>query len=101
MLTDFTNWLFALIGSLFTDVWAFVKDAAVNVFDLITQAVVALIAAISVPSWLSGGLTTLWGSLDGSTQWILGQLGVPAGLAILGAGFVFRLTRKLVTLGQW
>ena len=101
MLTDFTTWLLALIGSVFTDLWHFVKDAIISVFDLVTQAAVAIISAIPVPGWLSGGLSGLWGNLDGSTQWLLGQAGVPAGLAIIGAGFAFRLTRKLLTLGQW
>jgi hypothetical protein len=101
MLTDFTTWLFAFVGQLFTDVWAFVKDAAINVFDLATQAIVALIAAIPAPDFLSSGLATLWGNLPASVQYFSAQLGVPAGLAVIGAGFVFRLTRKLVTLGQW
>jgi hypothetical protein len=101
MLTDFTTWLFAFVGQLFTDVWAFVKDAAINVFDLLTQAIVALIAAIPAPDWLTGGLQSFWTNLPASVQYFAAQLGVPAGLAIVGAGFVFRLTRKLVTLGQW
>lgn len=101
MLSDFTAWLVLLITQLWTDLWDFVKDAAIHIFDLFTQAVIAAVGAISVPTFMTTGFAGLFGGLDPGIRWLLSQTGFVAGLALLGAGLAFRLIRKVVTLFQW
>jgi hypothetical protein len=50
---------------------------------------------------LGGGLNALFTGMDSSIMWLLGACGLGAGIGLIGAGFVFRLTRKVLTLFQW
>lgn len=101
MLAEFTTWLLSLIGKIFTAVWSFVVDAFINALDLIGGAVVGLLAAIPVPGFMSQGLAPLYGALPPGALYVLDQVGVPQGLALLGVALAFRLARKALTLFQW
>jgi hypothetical protein len=101
MLTQFTSWLWSLIVGIVQPMWDFVQDAFIAVVDGIVSAFVALVVAIPVPNWLAGGLSQTWNGLDGGVLFFVTQAGVPAALAIIGAGYVFRLIRKFATLFQW
>lgn len=101
MLKQFTDWLWSLVVAMFAAVWDFVQDAFVTVLDSVVGAFVYIVTLIPVPSWLSGGLGSAWGGMDGGVIWLATQCGVPAALAIVGAGYAFRMTRKFFTLFQW
>ncbi len=101
MLAEFTAWLWSLIVQLFSAAWSFVQDAFIAFLGLVVGGFAALVAAIPVPGWLSGGLGSMFGGLDGGVLYIVTQCGIPAALAIVGGGFAFRLARKFFTLFQW
>lgn len=101
MLGEITGWLWDLVVKLFDAVWSFAKDIAVEVFDLLVSAFVALIAAIPVPVWMTDGLGSFWGGMDSGVIYLLSQAGVPEALALIGGGYAFRFARKVVTLFQW
>ena len=101
-LTDITNWLISLVIAFFTALLNFVHDAAVWVFDGVVSAVCALIAAIPAPSFLgSYSFIGLLNQLPAYPLYVLGQLEIGTALGIVLSGVVFRLARKLATLGQW
>jgi hypothetical protein len=101
MLKQLTDWLWSLVVAVFGAVWDFVQDAFIAFLDAVVQAFVFLVGLIPIPSWLSSGLSAPWSGMDGGVIWIATQCGVPAALAIVGAGYLFRLTRKFFTLFQW
>lgn len=101
MLAEFTAWLLSLVKEVFTSLWTFVQDAFIAAFGLVVKAFVSLIVAIPVPGFIQGGLGQLWGGLDPGISYALTQSGVPAALALVGAGYAFRMLRKFVTLFQW
>lgn len=101
MLAQFTAWLIDVIKAFFTAIWTFVVDAVVNIVDLLLGALVSLLALIPVPSFLSGGLQSLYGLLDPGIAYVVSAAGLPQALSIIGAGYVFRLGRKVATLFQW
>lgn len=101
MLADFGNWLLSVITAVFSALWDFFSDVAVNVLDLVVSAFAALVASIPVPGFLSGGLQGMWSGMDGGVLYVVTQCGVPAALAVVGAGYSFRLARKFFTLFQW
>lgn len=101
MLKDLTTWLWNLVLEVFKAVWLFTKDILVEVFDLVVSAFVALVAAIPVPGWMSGGLGASWGGMDSGVLYLVSEAGVPAALAIIGGGYAFRFARKVATLFQW
>lgn len=101
MLKQFTDWLAALVKSWFTALWDFAVDAVISIFGLFLTAMGTLLAAIPLPDWLSGGLAAFWSALPPAMLYLLTAAGVPQALAIIGAGFGFRLLRKVFTLFQW
>ena len=101
MLADFTTWLLNLLKQAFQAAWDFLGDVVVWALDQVVGAFVFLINAIPVPSWLSGGLGSLFGGLDGGVMYVVTQCGLPAALAVIGGGYAFRLARKFFTLFQW
>lgn len=101
MLAEFTAWLVSLVKEVFTAAWAFLTDIFIACFKLLVDALVAVISAIPLPEFVTGGLGALWGALDGGIMYMATQIGVPQALAIIGAGYAFRLTRKFLTLFQW
>lgn len=101
MLGEFTTWLLQVVGQFFTDLWSFFVDACINVFDLVTQAFIAVVAAIPSPAFLTAGFGGLYTQLDPGIVYLLTKSGLPAGLALIGAGFAFRMARKVATLFQW
>lgn len=101
MLSEFTEWLVGLVKAALAALWDFIADAAVNIVDMLAQALVGLIALIPVPSFLQQGLQGVYGQLDPSILYLLAATGLPAALGIIGTGYLFRLGRKVATLFQW
>lgn len=101
MLDRITQWFFDLFSEAFAALWDLITDVVIALLDLFLAAVVALLGLIPVPDVLAEGLGSLWAQLDGGIMYIVSALGVPEGLAMLGAAYLFRLGRKLVTLFQW
>lgn len=101
MLHEFTSWLLDVIGQWWADLWTFVGDAFVYLVGMLASALASLVALIPVPSFLSSGLQSLYSQLDPGVAWVLAQVGLPAALAVIGTGYLFRLARKAATLFQW
>lgn len=102
-LAKITAWLVALVQGIFTQLVTWIHDAALWVFDGVLSALAAAVNAISVPSFLSGGVNvgSYLSGMPAFTLYLLQQLNIGACLSVLGAGIAFRLVRKAVTLGQW
>ncbi len=102
MITEFTQWILNLIVKLFAAVWDFLGDIAIWIFKGVLTAIAALVTAIPAPAFLtSNSLTSLIGSMGGDILYFVGAFHLPECFAIIGAGFAFRMLRKILTLGQW
>lgn len=101
MLADFTNWVLDLIDAVLVALWDFLADVFTELLDLLLTAILAVVAAIPVPAFLSSGLSSLFNALDPAVIYFLTMFGLPQALAMFGTAFVFRLARKVITLFQW
>lgn len=101
MLAEFTEWLLDVVGQFFEDLWELVQDAFLWVVQQITDAVLWVLEQIPVPDFVANGMQALFDGLPQGTLYILGQLSIGTGLAMIGAGYGFRMVRKLLTLFQW
>jgi len=102
MIAEFTQWLIDLVIRLFTAVWTFICDLAVNCAEVGLNAIAALVTAIPAPSFLSGySIGTLINQMPDYVLFFVSRMRIGEGLAIIAAGFAFRMVRKAVTLGQW
>lgn len=104
-LTAIIKWvarIFEWLGGLFKDFMAFVLDLPIKILQGFLDGVLYLLGKIPVPDFLSQyGLQSLFNQLPDTVLYFVGLFGIPQGLAILGLGVAFRLTRKALTLGQW
>lgn len=59
-------------------------------------------ALVPVPDWMiEHSLSSIYAQLDPTTQWAFQTFRLPESLLLIGLGYGIRLTRKLLTLGQW
>lgn len=101
-LSRLTGWFAYAINALFQAIAGLIRDMVVNIMSNILQLVLLMISAIPVPDFLKnysmGGVLGNAGPIVG---FFCAQLQVPAALGLIGVGYVFRLTRKFLTLFQW
>lgn len=77
------------------------KDYALWFVEQILEAMRYVIGLIPVPEFVNAGLQSVVDQFPPLLGYFLAQSGVSQGLTIIGAGYLFRLCRKLFTLGQW
>lgn len=101
-LTDFTEWLADAGREALAYLTAWLEDVGVTSVDAVLSAAVAGLQAIPIPGFLTsnsiGGFLSLAGPNVG---WVVGELRVGECLAMIGAALVFRVARKVMTLGFW
>lgn len=88
--------------SLWDDFIEWMMDFPIWLLSVFLDAIASIIEAINPPSFMSGG--GLSAALGPTSQYIgsfLVQSGFAEAFALLGVGLAFRLTRKVLTLGQW
>lgn len=93
----FKAWFLDVIADFLSWVWEFFG----SIFAAILDAIATVVALIPVPSFLTGGLQQYLGGIDPAVLYFLSQSGFATGLALVGSGVVFRMLRKIFTLGQW
>lgn len=102
MIAKFTAWLLELVLAIFTGLWDFFTDIVIAILGGLLSALAAALAAIPAPSFLSQySISNLIGTFPGEILYFAGVFNLSQCFAILAAGFAFRITRKIVTLGQW
>jgi hypothetical protein len=101
MLGSITQWFADLFVAVFEAAWGLVTDLAIGIVDLLLTSVASAVGAIQLPEFMTTGLGSLFGSLDGSITYLLARSGLASAAAIIGAAWGFRLLRKFVTLFQW
>lgn len=101
-LSKLTHWGSSSITTFFAGLAGLLKDLVMYLIAQVLALVAVVVAAIPVPDWLTGNsLGTLLGQTGAITGYFMSVLNVPAGLALLGGGYTFRLLRKFLTLFQW
>lgn len=102
MIKAFTQWFIDLVVRVYTALWDFVSDAVINLLDLVINGLGALVGAIPAPSFLSQySLGSLINQMPDYVLYFASHFQIGTAMGILAAGFVFRMGRKVVTLGQW
>ena len=101
-LSALASWLLKVFIAVFVAIWSLFEDVAIDILDLFLNALTAVLGALPVPGFLTGvSLQSLFGQLGGDVLFFFGVFNIGPGIALLGAGFAFRLARKVVTLFQW
>lgn len=97
-----TDWLGEQITRVWRAVVEFVGDTIITVIEAALDLFAQLIEALPVPEFLTQyTLGSLLGGVGSDLLWILGAFRLDECFAIVGAGYLARLIRKLLTVGQW
>lgn len=99
----FVSWLLGLVKALLAALFDLILDGLTFFLDVVLSAIVGLLSLLPSPSFLSESNTlgNLLSGLPPFALYVIGQLHVPEAFAVVGAGVVFNLARKAITLGQW
>lgn len=101
-LTSITTYLLSLVTAAFTALADLIKDAALWILDLLLSGISTVIASIPAPTFLTNNnIGTLLNPLPSFALYVIQNMQIGTAMTIIGAGVVFRLTRKFFTLGQW
>lgn len=101
-LQDLIDWF----GETYTELTNFFRelahDALYATLEALFSVVVQLANSIPVPDFLQQyNLDAILGEGGPWVAFVFGNLGFGSCLAVIAAGWAFRLLRKVVTLGQW
>lgn len=89
-------------GGMLKDMFEFITDIPFFMLKGVLEGAIYLISAIPAPEFLTDyRLQNLFDLMPDGVTYFVAYFGIPEGLAILGLGVTFRLTRKALTLGQW
>lgn len=94
---DFKDWA----KGIWDDVLEFLDDLPVNIFEALLDGIATVLEAIPVPEFITQNLGFYLNGIDPGVLYFVNRSGFAQAIAMLGAGFSFRMVRKLVTLGQW
>lgn len=112
MIDTIVSWFKALLAwfgrvfewfkGLFEDFMEFVLDLPTVILEGFLDGVIYVLSAIPVPDFVdSSSLQTIFDALGTDVLYFVDFFGIHYGLAVIGTGVAFRLTRKALTLGQW
>ncbi|MCG7563336.1 hypothetical protein [Pseudoalteromonas sp. McH1-42] len=74
---------------------------ALELLDLLLQGFRLVFSAVEPPDFITSGLGSVSGAISPDVAYFLSATGFSDALAIVGLGYTFRITRKLLTLFQW
>lgn len=101
-LSRMTGWLAYAFNVFFAAIAQFFKDLVTYVLAAVLGVVALAIASIPVPDWIANNsMGNLLGQAGPIAGFFMSKLQIPAALALIGAGYAFRLLRKFLTLFQW
>jgi len=95
------DWLLDVISQIFIALSDMIQDLGVMLLEVVLDLFLVLIGFLTLPTFIAGGLDGFLDGIDPAVLYFLSKSGISAGFELLGAGLMFRLTRKLLTLGQW
>lgn len=97
MWQDFIDWCYEIL--------IFVIDAfmwlSLQILEKALEGFRYVFSAIDPPQFIQSGISTFTGAISPDVGYLLGATGFDNALGIIGIGYTFRLTRKVLTLFQW
>lgn len=102
MIAKFTAWYLDLCIRILKAIGGVLYDFVVLVLDACVSVLGAAVSSIPVPSFLTQySIGTLINQMPDYVLYFASHFRIGEGMAIIAAGFGFRMARKIFTLGQW
>ncbi|WP_442784007.1 hypothetical protein [Collimonas fungivorans] len=102
MIAKFTAWYLDLCIRILKAIGGVLYDFVITVLDAVVGVLGAAVSSIPVPSFLSTySIGNIINMMPDYVLYYVSHFRIGESMAIIGAGFAFRMTRKILTLGQW
>ncbi|MEP6485362.1 MAG: phage coat protein [Rudaea sp.] len=99
---DITGWFVKIVRAIWRAFTDLIGDVIVLVFKAVLAAFSYIVNLIPVPAFMTDNTVgSLLGNAGPVVGWLASEMQLSAALGFIAAGYAFRLTRKLLTLGQW
>lgn len=101
-LTDLKNWFVDTLKALW-DAWSgMYHDLSLMIVKNVLEAVGEIAKTIPVPDWMAEySIGHMLGQLSPSLGYFVDRIGLGVGLPLIGLGYAFRVSRKVLTAFQW
>jgi len=101
-LTDFTNWLVAVVKAVWDSFVDFMGDLFLVWLAMTFNTIHAVIELIPAPTFLaSNNLQTLFGQAGSTIGWLIATFQIDKCLGVIGTASVFYIVRRILTVGIW
>ena len=107
-MNDLIDWLAELWQDFITwcyDIILFILDAfmwlALQLLEKGLEGFRFIFSTIDPPAFIQSGIGQFTSLVSPDVGYLLGATGFDSALGIIGVGYTFRLTRKVLTLFQW
>lgn len=102
MIAKFTAWYLDLCIRILKAIGGVLYDFVITVLDAIVSVLGVAVSAIPVPAFLTQySIGALINQMPDSVLYFASHFRIGESMAIIAAGFAFRMGRKIITLGQW
>jgi hypothetical protein len=102
MIAKFTAWYLDLCIRILKAIGGVLYDFVITVLDAVVGVLGAAVSTIPVPSFLSTySIGNIINMMPDYVLYYVSHFRIGESMAIIAAGFAFRMTRKILTLGQW
>ena len=101
-LEDLTNWLRGLVQKFWEAIEAFFNDLVIFAIEKLLDLVATAFESLPVPEFIADN--TIGGLLAGAgptVGWFVQTFKISECMAFFAAAAVFRISRKILTLGKW
>ena len=101
-LTDLTAWITSLIKGLWADFVNWFSEIWIDISRTVLSSIADSVHMIPSPDFLNSySMGNLFGNLPADFIYFVSFLHFPEFFTLIAAGFLFRMTRKALTLFQW
>lgn len=106
MIAEFTAWLAAIFTAILGYLFTLIGDTFILFLKLVLFSISGLIMLIPAPCCVGGAggganVGSILSQFPTYLGYFFGMINISQFLTIVACGFVFRLARKICTLGQW
>lgn len=99
---DIINALWSVANAILVSLVDAMLDLVIWVTSLLLTGVISLIGMLVTPCCVAvGGLVHILMNLPPFALHVISHMDFSGAMAILSCGFVFRMSRKIITLFQW
>lgn len=101
-LQDLTNWLRGLVQKLWEAIEQFFTDLIILAIEKLLDLVATAFESLPVPEFIAqNSIGSLLAGAGPTVGWIVQTFKISECMAFFSAAALFRISRKILTLGKW